>query len=163
MVAAGIVLIQGTTPRISPATRWRFSIKGPSVLVRMETLRRAVMYGARTMTPRAHCWRRLKDREGRPRSRPRPTAFAYFDYGYFLTSLRQIDWLYKEDLSAGIDGYEFVKKALAIDPGSTEMHFAAAIVTSAPPRPAERAEHLNKARASKPDTLLAKNLSSHFQ
>jgi hypothetical protein len=134
-----------------------------SVLVRMETMRRAVIYGTRDHDAARTLLAKLKDREAAADKSSTPPAFAYFDYGYFLTSLKQIEWMYKEDLSGGIDGYEFVKKALAIDPDSAEMHFAAAIVASAPPRPEERAEHLRKARAGKPNPLLAKNLSSHFQ
>ena len=90
-------------------------------------------------------------------------AAAIFDYGYFLSSLKQIEWLYKEDLTGGIDGYQFVQKALAIEPDSSEMHFAAAIMASSPPRPSERDEHLRKARAARNDSLLAQNLSTHFQ
>ncbi|MGD0297848.1 MAG: hypothetical protein ABSE86_12085, partial [Bryobacteraceae bacterium] len=74
-----------------------------------------------------------------------------------------IQWLYKEDLSAGVDGYQFVQKALALAPDSPEMHFAAAIMAASPPRPAERDAHLAKARAAKSDALLAQNLATHFQ
>jgi hypothetical protein len=67
-------------------------------------------------------------------------------------------------LSAGTDGYAFVQKALALDPDSPEMHFAAAIMAASDPtRPSERDAHLAKARAAKSDTLLAENLATHFQ
>ncbi len=133
-----------------------------SVLVRMETMRRAVIYGSRDHDSARALLGKLKDREAAAEKSKAPSATAYFDYGYFLTSLKQIEWMYKEDLTAGIDGYEFVTKALALNPESAEMHFAAAIMASSPPRPAERDEHLKRARAGKSDALLAKNLSSHF-
>jgi hypothetical protein len=133
--------------------------QSPTVLIRMETLRRAVLYGANDHTAARTLLAKLKDRE----TVPNPSASAYFDYGYFLASLNQIHWLYKEDLSAGIDGYQFVEKALALSPDSPEMHFAAAIMAASPPRPTERDAHLAKARAAKSDTLLAQNLATHFQ
>jgi hypothetical protein len=133
------------------------------VLVRMETLRRAVLYGARDHAAARALLSQLKDREVEAEKSAHPSASALFDYGYFLASLKQIHWLYKEDLTGGIDGYAFVQKALAIDPDSPEMHFAAAIMTADPPRPSERDAHLAKARAAKNDALLAQNLATHFQ
>ena len=133
------------------------------VLVRMETLRRAVVYGSANHDAARALLAQLKTREMATEKSGQSNASTYFDYGYFLSSLKQIEWKYKEDLTGGADGYEFVKRALAIDPNSSEMHFAAAIMTSSPPRPTERDEHLRKARAAKNDALLAQNLSSHFQ
>jgi hypothetical protein len=135
----------------------------PAVLVRMETMRRAVLYGAKDHDAARALLARLKAREAASETSKTPGAAAIFDYGYFLSSLKQIEWMYKEDLTSGIDGYQFVQKALAIEPDSSEMHFAAAIMASSPPRPLEREEHLRKARAAKNDSLLAKNLSTHFQ
>jgi hypothetical protein len=132
--------------------------QSPTVLVRMETLRRAVIYGAKDHTAARALVAQLKERES-----TKPTANSYFDYGYFLSSLSQIQWLYKEDLTAGVDGYQFVEKALALEPNSPEMHFAAAIMATNPARPSERDAHLARARAAKSDALLAQNLATHFQ
>jgi hypothetical protein len=137
--------------------------QGPPVLVRMETLRRAVLYGTKDHAIARALLDRLKEREAVNEKSPKPVAAGYFDYGYFLASLNQINWMYKEDLSAGVDGYGFVQKALEIDPESPEMHFAAAIMASSPPRPAERDRHLAKAKAATSDKLLAQNLASHFR
>jgi len=135
----------------------------PTVLVRMETLRRAVLYGSKDHDAARTLLAQLKTREAAAEASKTPGAAAIFDYGYFLSSLKQIEWLYKEDLTGGIDGYPFVQKALAIQPDSSEMHFAAAIMASSPPRPSDRDEHLRKARAAKNDSLLSQNISTHFQ
>jgi hypothetical protein len=131
--------------------------QSPTVLVRRETLRRAVLYGAKDHAAARALLAQLKDRE-----MAAPAARSYFDYGYFLSSLNQIQWLYKEDLTAGVDGYQFVEKALALEPDSAEMHFAAAIMATSPARPSERDAHLARARAAKSDALLARNLATHF-
>jgi hypothetical protein len=129
------------------------------VLVRMETLRRAVLYGAKDHDAARALLAQLATREKAAEAAAKPTLSAFFDYGYFLSSLNQISWLYKEDLSAGVDGYDFVKKALALDPDSSELNFAAALMTVAPARD----QHLSKARAAKNNVLLAQNLTSHFR
>lgn len=135
--------------------------QSPAVLVRMETMRRAVVYGARDHDAARAVLARLRDREIAAEKSGKPGAAAYFDYGYFLATLKQIEWMYKEDLTGGVDGYALVQKALALQPDSAEMHFAAAIMLSSPPRK-EREEHLRIARA-KGDALLAQNLATHFQ
>lgn len=133
-----------------------------TVLVRMETLRRAGLYGSLDHDAARALLGQLKAREAAAEKAGKP-ATAYFDYGYFLATLKQTEFKYKEDLTAGVDGYSFVQKALAIDPDSAEMHFAAAIMSSFPARPTDRDEHLRKARAARNDALLAQNLSTHFQ
>lgn len=137
--------------------------QAPVLLVRMETLRRATLYGAKDHDAARALLSRLAEREKAAEQSDQPNPNAFFDYGYFLSSLNQIAWLYKEDLSGGIDGYAIVQKALAVVPDSPEMHFAAAIMTSSPLRPSERAEHLRKARSAKGNALLARNLATHFQ
>jgi hypothetical protein len=125
------------------------------ILARMETLRRATIYGEKDHRAAAQLLADL-----RSRTAGKSNALANFDYGYFVESLKQMYWKYKEDLTNGVDGYEYVSKALAQNPDSGEMHFAAALMGfSDPPRPAEREEHLRKARAIKSDPLLAQNLS----
>lgn len=124
------------------------------VLARMETLRRATIYGEKDHRAAADLLAKLRNR-----ATSKANALADFDYGYFVESLKQMNWRYKEDLTNGVDGYEYVMKALAQTPDSAEMHFAAALMTfSNPPRPADREEHLRKARA-KSDPLLSENLA----
>ena len=129
------------------------------VLVRMETLRRATIYGDKDHRAAAQLLAELRNR-----ITVRPGALANFDYGYFIESLKQMTWKYKEDLTNGADGYEFVSKALAQDPDSAGMHFAGAIIDSSyKGRTVARDEHLRQARTAKSDPLLARNIGSHFQ
>ena len=127
------------------------------VLVRMETLRRAVIYGANNHDQARALLSGLRARTASGGSAP-----ANFDYGYLLASFGQMTWRYKEDLTGGVDGYEIVKKALAIQPDSAEMHFAAAIIASFPLRAGDREEHLRKARGASGYALLARNVASNF-
>lgn len=128
-----------------------------AVLARMETIRRAAIYGVQDAAVMKSLLSSLQGRTGKS------TALALFDYGYMLATLKQIEWRYKQDLSDGIDGYALVKKALAIE-ANPEMHFAAAIIaSSAPVRPAERNEHLQLARAASSDRTLAQNVSNLFK
>ena len=71
-------------------------------------------------------------------------------------------WKYKEDFTGGADGYSFVQKAIALEPDSAELRFAAAIMTRYPQRP-DYAEHARKAREAKSDALLARNVRSHLE
>src|SRR5258706_6032032 len=128
----------------------------------METLRRAGLYGANDYAAAAALLSALKQRASGTNAR----AAALFDYGYFTETLKQLDWNYKEDLTGGADGYSFVKRAIALDPDSAEVHFAAAVMArgarAGTPR-LDYAEHAQKARAAKSDALLATNVRSHLQ
>jgi len=129
------------------------------VLVRMETLRRAAIYGSDDHAAARALLAKLAERGKSANA----TASSLFDYGYMASTLQQINWLYKEDLAGGVDGYQYVQNALAIDPNSAEMHFAAAIIASYPLRAADRDSHLAKARAASKDALLAQNVANHFR
>ena len=130
---------------------------GAPVLVRMETMRRAALYGSNDHPAAASLFGTLKQRA----ELPNPSALALFDYGYFAETLKQIVWKYKEDLTSGADGYSFVKRALAMRPDSADMHFAAAVMTHLSQR-SDYQEHASKARAAKSDALLAANIHSHL-
>ena len=147
------------TKQLSADTLRILDAGGP-VLVRMETMRRAALYGANDHAAAAALLSALKQRATASNAR----ATALFDYGYFTETLKQLDWKYKEDLTGGVDGYSFVERAIALEPDSAEMHFAAAIMahTKSGMRP-DYAEHVQKARAAKSDSLLAANVRSHLQ
>jgi len=126
-----------------------------SVLQRMETLRRAGIYGTQNHDAARALIARLAQRQS--------GSAQAFDYGYLVATVKQLEWKFKEDLTGGVDGYAIVMKALAAEPDSAEMHFAAALIASSPFRPTERDEHLRKARAATNDPLLARNVSAMFQ
>lgn len=128
------------------------------VLVRMETMRRAAIYGAKDHAAAASLLGTLKQRAAAPDA----GAYTNFDYGYFVETIKQIQWLYKDDITGGANGYEFVKKALAMQ-DSPEMHFAAAMITADSRRPdhGDYETHMRSARAAKTSALLAANLASH--
>jgi len=128
------------------------------VLVRMETMRRASLYGSNDHAAASALLGALKQRA----TTANAGALALFDYGYFVETLKQLNWKYKEDLTGGADGYSFVQRAIALQPDSAEMHFAAAIMTRYPQR-ADFTEHARKARAATSDGLLAANVRSHLQ
>ena len=127
------------------------------VLVRMETMRRAALYGANDHASAAALLKGLEQRA----SATNAGANALFDYGYYIATLKQLEWKYKEDLTRGADGYTYVEKALTMNPDSAEMHFAAAIMTHDPRRPGYE-EHARKARAGTSDRLLTANVRSHL-
>lgn len=135
------------------------------VLTRMENLRRATIYA---MTDPAAAHQLLKTVMDRALS-PRPDAQAWFDAGYLIESYRQAVHLRERDRSAGraawaatdetlkVDGYGFVKKAMAMTHGpSAEMEFAASLMTQGAVASAHRA----RATAVAPrGSALAQNLA----
>ena len=97
------------------------------VLVRMETLRRAAIYGAKDHRAATELLSNLRKRaEG-------GDTLALFDYGYFVETIGQLQFKYKDDITNGADGSAFVAKALAREPGSIEMRNAANVIASSKP------------------------------
>lgn len=143
----------------------------PSVptLVRMETLRRAVLYASRdravaerliaAMTARVHA----ADRAGRM------DALVLFDAGYVIEALREVEQMghHMSDLAdrgralAGLaqrldDGRALILKSAALRSDDAGIAFALALVSS----DQNRQPHLLKARAgAKHDRLLATNMA----
>jgi hypothetical protein len=138
------------------------------VIVRMETLRRAVIYATAGMrgwsdkhgfnaedrSNTAALLEKLRERTNETTGPAR--ALALFDVGFFTETLRQTG------LDKSLDGYDLLKKALELRGPDPEMEFALALASSWPKRP-ELAGHLSRARAgAKSGSLLAANLASHF-
>ena len=89
-------------------------------------------------------------------------ALAWFDFGYLAESYKQ--WMGRDqpNPAAGINGYDWVNRAIRQRGDDAEMEFAAALITLNSPDNNHRA-HVRKAMAgSKTDTLLAQNLASRF-
>src|SRR2546423_5814804 len=148
-----------------------------SVLVRMETLRRATLYARKDPVAAKELLARLHARATSAESSGHPEALAWFDVGYLAEAYKQ--WIGQNlphmtdgmrmdaNPAAGVDGYALVKKALALrgaalygdDP---QMEFAAALITLSGPQDEHR-QHSQKAIAgAKSDPLLAQNLATHF-
>jgi hypothetical protein len=133
----------------------------PSVLVRMETLRRATIYArqdpqvAKELLTRLHARATNSDAGN-------PGALAWFDVGYLAETYKQ--WMGKGEPNPAksLDGYGWVRKAINLRGSDPEMEFAAALITlSGSER--DRNDHVEKATVgAKTDPLLAQNLASHF-
>ena len=131
---------------------------GAPVIVRMETLRRATLYGRSDARAAKELFTRLYQRADSNKS----DSLAWFDAGYLAEAYKQ--WFGKEpNPAAGIDGYAMVVKALELRKGSDpEMEFAAALITIGTSS-REHSEHTRKAIAgAKNDVLLATNLAQQF-
>jgi hypothetical protein len=141
------------------------------VLVRMETLRRATLYAQKQTAVAKELLFRL---EVRTRENPKD-ALAAFDFGYLVECYRQASWLRQHtdwlkasgdatgaNLVMKMDGYELVRKAIALRGSDPQMEFAAALMTTERAS-SEHDRHLQNAMAgAKADALLARNLASRF-
>src|SRR2546427_11765746 len=95
-----------------------------SVLVRMETLRRATLYARKDPVAAKELLARLHARATSAESSGHPDALAWFDIGYLVETYKQ--WIGQNlphmtdgmrldtNPAAGVDGYALVKKALAL-------------------------------------------------
>jgi hypothetical protein len=142
------------------------------VLVRMETLRRATLYARKDPVAAKELLARLHARATSAESAGKPDALAWFDAGYLVETYKQ--WLGQNlphmtdgmrmdpNPAVGVDGYAWVKKAIALRGNDAQMEFAAALITLSGPQEAHR-QHAQKAIAgAKADALLAQNLATHF-
>jgi hypothetical protein len=133
-----------------------------TVLVHMETLRRAALYGQKDPSALKQLLVRLVARSD---STPaNAAALASFDLGYFAETLRQAQFLNKSagNPAQGINGYALLRKALRLRPGDAQMQFAAALITLDGPASDHQAYAQDATTGAKSDPLLARNLSSHF-
>ncbi len=131
-----------------------------SVLVHMETLRRATLYARKDPAAAKDLLNRLTAGTKAPQPDGPPVLY-YFDVGYLAETYKQ--WLEpSQNPARGIDGYALVKQAIQLRSHDPEMEFAAALITLSGPA-SEHRDHVEKAMAgAKTDALLAQNLSSHF-
>jgi hypothetical protein len=128
-------------------------------LVRMETLRRATIYARQDPQVAKELITRLQARASQTDN---AAAFAAFDFGYLIEAYKQ--WMGKDEPNParGLDGYAWVRKAIAARGSDSEMELGAALITLSGPE-AEHREHVEKAMAgAKSDPLLAQNLRSTF-
>jgi hypothetical protein len=132
------------------------------VLVRMETLRRATLYARQNPQVANELLVRLHARASDAERAGHADALAWFDAGYLAEAYKQ--WLPKETANpaAGVDGYAWVKKALALRGSDPQMEFAAALITLSGPEKEHREHVLQATGGAKQDPLLAQNLASRF-
>ena len=148
-------LVADTLALLTPST---------PVIVRMETLRRASAYAAESPALASALLAAVEARAPKV-ARTKAEALALFDAGYLVETYRQLgDRGVSMKVSiAGKDGYAMVSAALAQLPDDAGVHFAAALMTTAPAQKAAHVQHLAKARqGAKADTLLARNLTTHY-
>jgi hypothetical protein len=133
----------------------------PSVLVRMETLRRATIYARQDPPAAKELLTRLHARAANSDA-GNAAALAWFDVGYLAETYKQ--WIGDGPNPArGLDGYGWVKKAISLRGSDPEMEFAAALIAFTVSE-SDRSLHVEKAMAgAKADPLLAQNLASFFK
>lgn len=136
----------------------------PTVLVHMETLRRAALYGQKDPIALKQLLLKLIARSDVSDKNIASTALAAFDVGYFAETLGQAHGLFKNAVNPaqGLDGHALVKKALQLRGDDPQMAFAAALITLDGPA-ADHQDYARKALAgAKSDPLLTRVLASHF-
>jgi hypothetical protein len=128
-----------------------------TVLVHMETLRRATLYARKDSQVAKELLLRLNARATGKAS----DGLAWFDLGYLAAAYHQ--WHGgSQNPANGLDGYELVRKALSMRGNDPEMEFAAALITLRTGGK-DHQDHVQKALAgAKSDPLLAQNLASQF-
>lgn len=160
----------------------------PSVLVRMETLRRAAVYlrdeGSETER-RAVAWEilgRIMDEALEQQAAGKEVAQPWFDAGFLIAAYDQagVDLNFKAGVKDGIKGFAFVNRSLEIawktkDAPVGEMEYGAALMTLPAMRSNGRSEaqklhdqeeydtHIRQAaQVAKPGSLLESNLAAHL-
>ena len=111
-------LVDDTLALLSPET---------PVVVRMETLRRSTLYAADRPEIATALLGRLRDRAKVPAA---DVGLAVFDFGYLVETYRQAVPIFKHAIAAidGIDGYQFVLKARALQSDDASMEYAAKLI-----------------------------------
>jgi hypothetical protein len=132
------------------------------VLVRMETLRRAVIYAAKDRQAADQLFTALRSRTTKPTGVN--AVLARFDLGYAVEAFRQTHHAFPRSAAAvpSDDGYALIEQALAARGTDPAMEYAAALVASARSFRSVADEHLRRASAGAPaGSTLARTISAH--
>jgi hypothetical protein len=135
-----------------------------TVIVHMETLRRAALYGTKNPDALKQLLLKMIARKDAAAQNNTTAALAYFDLGYFTATLSQIHWISKDfaNPAQSLDAKALIDKAIQLRGADPQMEFAAALVTLDGPA-SEHSAHAQKAIAGAgSDPLLARNLGAHF-
>ena len=130
----------------------------------MENLRRATIYAMRDPQIANDLLKAVTARALRTTTDSR----AWFDAGYLIESYKQAVHIRDDrkpelrawaavDEAIRIDGYNWVKKAMAMTAPSAEMEFAASLMTQGPTASGHRAKAL---AASPKGSLVARNIAA---
>lgn len=133
------------------------------VLVRMETLRRAVIYAAQDGQAADRLFAALHARVSTAPAGA-SAALAQFDLGYAIEAFRQTPHAFpRSDASArGDDGYALIKQALSARGSDPAMEYAAALVASARSFRGVTDGHLRRASAgAAAGSALARTMAEH--
>jgi hypothetical protein len=136
----------------------------PTVLVHMETLRRATLYSQLDPLAAKQLLIKLRARSDATAQNSPAAALALFDLGYLAESVNQFHWIHKDTPNPAqeLDGYALVNAAIRLRSDDPQMEFAAAIIALNAP-PTGHRDHAQKAIAgANHDSLLARNLSARF-
>lgn len=134
-----------------------------SVLVRMETLRRAAVYIGKDQQKATELLAKISWMAMDSESIGKPSAYLWFDAGVLAATLRQsgadIGWHAGMDMA---DGYSWIQRALALRPDDPAMQFGAALVVFEKDNAAFK-NHLRRAIAgATPGSDLAKSIESNW-
>jgi hypothetical protein len=132
-----------------------------SVIVHMETLRRATLYARKDPTVAKELLTKITMGTKSANS-DETRALTYFDSGYLAEVYKQ--WLGdgSQNPATGLDGHALIREAIQLRGSDPQMEFAAALITLIGPN-AEHEAHTNRAIAgAKNDPLLARNLTIRF-
>ena len=145
-----------------------------SVIARMETIRRAMIYtewarvdhkvnyAPRNDNVTQNLFEKLKARADAAERAGKPDALAIFDVGYFIESWRNSVG-YRGQTVPDVNGYEWVKRASALHHNDATMEFAAALITSIRSDKTAHQQHLQNAVAGATEgSLLSRNLVRLF-
>jgi hypothetical protein len=127
------------------------------VIVRMETLRRAAIYSDRQAQAALDLGRQLMARILEAEAAGQTAPMAWFDAGYFVESVRQLSVMDKANPFGNLDGYAWVRKALAQAADRPAVEYSLALMREPWPN-----DHYRKAVAgAQPGSLLEQNLRKH--
>jgi hypothetical protein len=130
----------------------------PRTLVRMETLRRAVIYASTDEAAAKKLFAALRARASGTTDNPR----ARFDLGYAVEAYRQTKPMLTAFVDPPEDGYALIRQALAANGRDPEMEYAAALMTADRMSKSVSNDHLRAAVAgSKGNGDLARTIVAH--
>jgi hypothetical protein len=141
----------------------------PSVLVRMETMRRAAVYldddkaGAQELLSKIS-WKAMDEVANAEQSGKSANNLSWFDAGYLVATYRQlgIDIGWRCGVADGVDGWAWVRKAMATAGENPEMEFAAALMLVENRGDGAYKDHLVKAvNGAPPGSNLARSIETN--